>query len=261
MGEAEGTAALAPRNTYRRIGICSRRHQEFIVLVSKYLILTLTRWAVEEPAGGKHVVRCRSAPLEKRRGKERGESREPLAISSELLRWYPGRLPDLDLMFECGDHPRLQSGHFQGPNAQPPPLFRYCSQEGNLDIVFPDWTFWGWAETNIRPWRNLLKDIKEGSKRIKWKDRVPYAYYRGNLNVAPTRKDLKKCNPSSEHDWNTRLYMQDWKKESRQGFKNSNLVDQCTHRYKIYIEGQAWSRVAAIAALLAHQRRCQVPLS
>lgn len=54
----------------------------------------------------------------------------------------------------------------------------------------------------------MLEDIKEGNKRSKWKDRVPYAYWRGNPFVAPTRKDLLKCNASDKDDWNTRLYVQ-----------------------------------------------------
>ncbi|GLT84584.1 hypothetical protein SLE2022_028050 [Rubroshorea leprosula] len=159
----------------------------------------------------------------------------------QLLRWYPGRLPDLDMMFECGDLPLIPSRDFQGPDARPPPLFRYCSNEESLDIVFPDWSFWGWAEVNIRPWTNMLKDIKEGNKRIKWKDRAPYAYWKGNPDIAGTRGDLMKCKPSKQNDWNARLYITRWDKERREGFKESNLEDQCTHRYKIYIEGVAWS--------------------
>ncbi|KAJ8748946.1 hypothetical protein K2173_013383 [Erythroxylum novogranatense] len=159
----------------------------------------------------------------------------------QLMRWYPGRLPDLDLMFDCNDRPVIQKKHFRGPNASPPPLFRYCSTPWNLDIAFPDWTFWGWAGTNIKPWKDVLKDIKEGNKRTKWKDRVPYAYWRGNPRVARTRQDLLKCNVSESHDWNTRLYIQNWRQESKNGYKQSNLEDQCTHRYKIYIEGRAWS--------------------
>jgi hypothetical protein len=159
----------------------------------------------------------------------------------QLLRLYPGRLPDLDLMFDCNDGPALQSKDFQGPNASPPPLFGYCSDDGSLAIVFPDWSFWGWVETNIRPWRSLLEDIKEGNKRSKWKERVPYAYWKGNPDVAPTRKDLLKCNVSNKDDWNTRLYTLDWAQESKQGYKKSKLENQCTHRYKIYIEGRGWS--------------------
>lgn len=63
----------------------------------------------------------------------------------QLLRRYPGRLPDLDLMFDCNDRPVIQSSGYHGPNATaPPPLFRYCGDENTLDIVFPDWSFWGW---------------------------------------------------------------------------------------------------------------------
>lgn len=84
-------------------------------------------------------------------------------------------------------------------------------------------------------------DIKEGNKRTKWKDRVPFAYWKGNPHVDPSRRDLLKCNLTQQHDWDTLLYIQDWDKESKEGYKQSNLEDQCTHRYKIYIEGWAWS--------------------
>ncbi|ESQ39220.1 hypothetical protein EUTSA_v10001309mg [Eutrema salsugineum] len=160
----------------------------------------------------------------------------------QLLRWYPGRLPDLELMFDADDRPTVRSKDFKGrQHPAPPPLFRYCSDDASLDIVFPDWSFWGWAEANIKPWAKSLVAIEDGSKMTQWKDRVAYAYWRGNPHVAPTRRDLLRCNVSAQEDWNTRLYIQDWVRESREGFKNSNLENQCTHRYKIYIEGWAWS--------------------
>ncbi|CAL1379599.1 unnamed protein product [Linum trigynum] len=147
----------------------------------------------------------------------------------QLLRLYPGRLPDLELLFDCDDRPRVLAKEFPRPNSGPPPLFRYCSDGASLDLVFPDWSFWGWAETNIRPWKNVLEDIKQGNKRRKWKDREPYAYWRGNPNVAPTRGDLLKCNLSDNYDWNARLYTQDWKEEFKEGPKQSRLEEQCTH--------------------------------
>ncbi|CAO2835096.1 unnamed protein product [Amaranthus hypochondriacus] len=156
----------------------------------------------------------------------------------QLLRWYPGRLPDLELMFDCDDRPVIPAKRFRTPNSGPPPLFKYCSDPWGLDIVFPDWSFWGWPECHINPWRNASNDIQEGNKRIKWKDREPYAYWRGNPNVAPWRAELLKCNAT---DWNVRLYTQNWAKQAKVGYKESNLRDQCTHRYKIYIEGWAWS--------------------
>nr|GME17153.1 O-glucosyltransferase rumi-like [Ipomoea batatas] len=159
----------------------------------------------------------------------------------QLLRWYPGQLPDLELMFDCDDRPVVRAKDYQRPDSGPPPLFRYCSDGDSLDIVFPDWSFWGWAEINIKPWRSVMKDIKEGNKKTKWKDRVPMAYWKGNPHVTPNRADLLKCNLTQQHNWNTLLYVQDWNEESKNGYKQSNLEDQCTHRYKIYIEGWAWS--------------------
>ncbi|WOL06066.1 O-glucosyltransferase [Canna indica] len=160
----------------------------------------------------------------------------------QLLRRYPGRVPDLDLMFDCVDWPVVRASDYQRRNAStPPPLFRYCGDDSTLDIVFPDWSFWGWPEINIKPWELLRGELKEGNDRVKWRDREPYAYWKGNPAVAITRQDLLKCNVSEGHDWNARLYAQDWFKESKGGFKESNLANQCKHRYKIYIEGSAWS--------------------
>ncbi|KAJ8771407.1 hypothetical protein K2173_026584 [Erythroxylum novogranatense] len=160
----------------------------------------------------------------------------------QLLRKYPGKVPDLELMFDCVDWPVVRSADHSGPNAPaPPPLFRYCGDEHTLDIVFPDWSFWGWTEINIKPWESLLSELREGNKRVKWKSREPYAYWKGNPAVAQTRQDLMKCNVTETKDWNARVYAQDWIRESQQGYKQSDLANQCIHRYKIYIEGSAWS--------------------
>ncbi|KAL5718500.1 hypothetical protein ACHQM5_011397 [Ranunculus cassubicifolius] len=162
----------------------------------------------------------------------------------QLLKIYPGKLPDLDLMFDCVDWPVILKKSFypNDPNATaPPPLFRYCANDDTLDIVFPDWSFWGWPEINIKPWDSLLKELKEGNTKVKWMDREPYAYWKGNPSVAETRQDLMKCNVSEKQDWNARVYAQDWGAEIQRGYKGSNLADQCRHRYKIYIEGSAWS--------------------
>ncbi|KAK7315039.1 hypothetical protein VNO77_33571 [Canavalia gladiata] len=158
----------------------------------------------------------------------------------QMLRRYPGMVPDLELMFDCVDWPVVPAGQYNGPNS-PPPLFRYCGNDDTLDIVFPDWSFWGWPEVNIKPWEILLGELKEGTKRTPWLNREPYAYWKGNPAVAETREDLMKCNVSDKQDWNARLYAQDWGRESQDGYKKSDLASQCTHRYKVYIEGSAWS--------------------
>ncbi|XP_017973857.1 PREDICTED: O-glucosyltransferase rumi homolog [Theobroma cacao] len=160
----------------------------------------------------------------------------------QLLQFYPGMLPDLDLLLFTGDETMIKKMDYQEPNStSPPPLFHYCGEEDALDIVFPDWTFWGWPEVNVMPWEQMLSAIKNGSKRIKWEDRVPYAYWKGNPYVSLERKDFWKCNLSNKYDWNVRLYEQNWSRENEEGFKHSKLEDQCTHRYKIYVEGATWS--------------------
>ncbi|KAJ4726956.1 O-glucosyltransferase rumi-like [Melia azedarach] len=164
----------------------------------------------------------------------------------QLLRLYPGKVSDLELMFWCDDRPVIMKSDYEEQNSTlplpPPPVFHYCGHQEAFDIVFPDWTFWGWAETNIKPWTSTLEDIRKGNKRTIWEERIPYAYWKGNPNVSLTRKDLMKCNSTRDkYDWNSRLYTQDWDKEIEKGYKNSKLEDQCTHRYKIYVEGRSWS--------------------
>lgn len=61
----------------------------------------------------------------------------------QLLRQYPGRLPGLELMFDCDDRPVIRRKDYQALQ-KPPSLFRYCRNDWTLDIVFPDWSFWGW---------------------------------------------------------------------------------------------------------------------
>ncbi|KAL0341051.1 UNVERIFIED_CONTAM: hypothetical protein Sradi_4621900 [Sesamum radiatum] len=156
----------------------------------------------------------------------------------QLLRRYPGKVPDLDLMFDCGDLPVIRKENFK---AAPPTLFGYCKDDSTFNIVFPDWSFWGWPEINIKPWEALLKDLQAGNKRSRWTEREPNAYWKGNPYVADTRIDLLNRNVSGELDWGARIYAQDWQKREKEGFKQSDLASQCTHRYKIYIEGVGWS--------------------
>lgn len=63
-------------------------------------------------------------------------------------------------------------------------------------------------EINIKPWETLSKDLKRGNEKIKWTDREPYAYWKGNPVVAKTRMDLLKCNVSEKQDWSARVYAQ-----------------------------------------------------
>lgn len=59
----------------------------------------------------------------------------------QLLRRYPGMVPDVDIMFDCMDKPTINRSIHK---SYPLPLFRYCSNKDHFDIPFPDWSFWGW---------------------------------------------------------------------------------------------------------------------
>lgn len=61
-------------------------------------------------------------------------------------------------------------------------------------------------ELNIEPWANTLRDIEEKAEKVRWEDREPYAYWKGNPHVSRTRGELMQCRPNKNHDWNARLY-------------------------------------------------------
>lgn len=158
---------------------------------------------------------------------------------AQLLKFYPGMVPDVDLMFDTDDIPLIR--RFRPENqtsTAPPPLIRYCGSQDTYDIAFPDWSFWGWPEIQIPPWEKLVQEILNGSREVKWEERDPTAYWKGNP-LSRRRRQLLKC--SKRPHWNGRLYTQDWAKESKEGFRDSKISNQCKNRYKIYIEGRAWS--------------------
>lgn len=92
----------------------------------------------------------------------------------QLMRRYAGRVPDLDIMFACDDPGQVRATDFPTPS-EAPPVFRYCKDRSTLDIVFPDWSFWGWPEVDIRPWTQMLEDVKRENERVRWPEREPYA--------------------------------------------------------------------------------------
>lgn len=67
----------------------------------------------------------------------------------QLLRMYPGQIPDLELLFLCHDRPAIWKRDLKKKRKDtwpPPPLFHYCGHRDAYDIVFPDWSFWGWYD-------------------------------------------------------------------------------------------------------------------
>lgn len=146
-------------------------------------------------------------------------------------------VPDVDMVFDCMDKPSINRTEH---GSLPLPLFRYCTTQSHFDIPFPDWSFWGWPETNLNPWDEEFREIKRGSQRTSWTKKQPHAYWKGNPDVdSPVRTQLLKCNHSRL--WGAQIWRQDWGEEAKGGYKNSKLSNQCNSRYKIYAEGYAWS--------------------
>ncbi|KAF7110477.1 hypothetical protein CFC21_110574 [Triticum aestivum] len=161
----------------------------------------------------------------------------------QLLARYPGRVPDVDIMFSTLDSPRVLAADYPSPSAAPP-LFRYCKEESReLAVLFPDWSFWGWPEVNVRPWAPLMEELVRENARLPWPEREPYAFWKGNRDVSEVRQDLFRCNNDSAagKEWNARLFKQDWDAAGRNGFRDSDVAKQCRHRYKIYVQGHTWS--------------------
>ncbi|KAH7849123.1 hypothetical protein Vadar_013300 [Vaccinium darrowii] len=157
----------------------------------------------------------------------------------QLLRLYPGQIPDLDIMFEMGDSPVIKQSEY--PRSKKiPVMFHYCGSDSTYDITFPDWSFWGWPEVNVKPWETFRMELEEGNHRVNWKDREPYAYWRGNA-LNPVRQNLLRCNLSEKPDSGALVYQLDWQREREGNFQHTDYAKQCTHRYKIYAEGNAWS--------------------
>ncbi|XP_065879283.1 uncharacterized protein [Euphorbia lathyris] len=155
----------------------------------------------------------------------------------QMIERYPGLVPDVDLMFDCMDRPNINRTEH---SSFPLPIFRYCTTKDHFDIPFPDWSFWGWPEINIRPWNEEFPDIKRGSQSQSWSKRKPRAFWKGNPDVmSEIRTELLQCNNSRK--FGALIMRQDWGEEARIGFERSKLSNQCDYRYKIYAEGFAWS--------------------
>lgn len=153
----------------------------------------------------------------------------------QLLKFYQGLVPDVELVFGCGDRPEVSKKDFEG--RLPPPVFRYCTTREHFDIPFPDWSFWGWPEVNLKPWEEELHGIVQGAKKKKWADRHYAAFWRGNIFMGDgTRMKLKQCDGKG-----AQIIAQNWDEETKSRFRHSKLAEQCRNRYKVYVEGIGWS--------------------
>ncbi|XP_024524828.1 O-glucosyltransferase rumi homolog [Selaginella moellendorffii] len=122
-----------------------------------------------------------------------------------LLERFPGKVPDVDFVLNCKDRPEY------------------------LAIVCR-------PEVDIPPWEEQSQQITAGSREVKWSERRPAAFWKGNSRMGKLRRHLLQC-----QSLETEILDQDWISESRAGFPNSRLSQQCKDRFNIYVEGAAWS--------------------
>ncbi|KAL2898734.1 O-glucosyltransferase rumi-like protein [Bienertia sinuspersici] len=136
----------------------------------------------------------------------------------QLLKRYPGLVPDVDLMFDCMDKPALNRTEHQSR-----PL-HFSGTAPLLNILTSHFLI---GLSGVGPWDTEFRDIKRGSRLRSWPKKWPYAYWKGNPDVASTlRSELLQCNDTKQ--WRAQILRQNWGEEARAG-------------YKIYAEGYAWS--------------------
>eukprot|EP00897_Mesotaenium_endlicherianum_P002230 jgi/Mesen1/2034/ME000148S01125 len=173
----------------------------------------------------------------------------------QLLDRYGGQVPDVELMLECNDGPRISRDALRKAKQQPqepqqqqeedeekdPPLMlKYCTTARHLHAVWPDWSFWGWPEVKIQEWETTRSKIMTAAARLPWAQRKPLAFWKGAMWVAPAvRKPVVECCDAPRHKWGVESYNTQWLEELDS--PAARLENQCGHRYKVYVEGRAWS--------------------
>ncbi|EMS60531.1 hypothetical protein TRIUR3_23790 [Triticum urartu] len=163
--------------------------------------------------------------------------------------------------FSCGNDtssPSLCRRRASPPAPAPSPSPSSSSQQQYSPGVPPPWCpdYFRHIHTDMEPWRatGITRDAVERARpnaefRLvvvsgrAYVEKEPYAFWKGNPDVSPVRRDLFRCNNDSAagKEWNVRAFKQDWKAAHRNGFRDSDLAKQCRYRYKIYVQGRAWS--------------------
>lgn len=158
----------------------------------------------------------------------------------KLLQRFPGELPDVDIVFHCDDWVKVEREAF-ARSEDPPIMLGSCSTPAHLDLVWPDWSFWGWFEMRIPEWETARASITAGARSSPWAARAPLAFWKGAVWVAPeVRQPLMDCGgEEGQHPWGVDARNMDWAAEG--GLAGNRPENQCGHRYRMYAEGTTWS--------------------
>ncbi|GAQ80428.1 hypothetical protein KFL_000540050 [Klebsormidium nitens] len=162
-----------------------------------------------------------------------------------LLERYPGQVPDVLFNVCCHDDPAVPAEKWANNASAIPPIFSMCSSEDHLDLVWPDWSFWGWPELRIPEWRTKSAQILGGKgRRTPLGKREPRAFWKGNAFTGRgpnqgLRQQLVGCSEPPGYENGIEAVNIFWDDEINK--TETRLEEQCDHRYRIYAEGNTWS--------------------
>jgi len=92
-----------------------------------------------------------------------------------LIQRYGSQVPDVAIRFSCEDMPVVPVGKRAPGRDRPPITVGYCSSKEFADLVWPDWSFWGWPQTHAGTWEYEQRVIAGNASLIPWEQRLPRA--------------------------------------------------------------------------------------
>ncbi|CAI5980954.1 unnamed protein product [Closterium sp. NIES-65] len=143
-------------------------------------------------------------------------------------------VPDVDLMFECNDWPLVERAVHAAAAHPPPLLLKYCSTARHMDVVWPDWSFWGWG--------HLVNCSRQGGGEG-GEDSEEGAGGGGGKEGGMVGEDAKgqgSEGKEAERDWGVDAWDTKWVHEIAE--ETTRLENQCTHRW---VDGSTGGLMAA----------------
>ncbi len=85
---------------------------------------------------------------------------------------------DVDLVLNTGDHPIIPSQ----TKWSAAPIFSVATSSRHLDVPWPCFSWWDWAEAGISSWPQQKDAVLKAASEWPWSKRVPVVFWRGSDN-------------------------------------------------------------------------------
>jgi hypothetical protein len=85
---------------------------------------------------------------------------------------------DVDLVLNTGDHPIIPTQ----TKWSAAPIFSVATSSRHLDVPWPCFSWWDWAEAGISNWPQQKDSILKAASEWPWSKRVPLVFWRGSDN-------------------------------------------------------------------------------